>query len=111
MIPVCSEVTLLAADQKSLTFKVDATGSDYTYVNHRRGRGAARRRTWLATSAATCPRAELDALTPLEKEGVRLGVAKKGMRKQAVILAIGYPPLQRHAHARAARPGSTGAPA
>ena len=42
----------------------------------------------------TCPQAELDALTPLEKEGVRQGVAKKGMRKQAVILAIGYPPLR-----------------
>ncbi len=92
VIPVCSEVTLLAADQKSLTFKVDATGSDYTYVNHRAA-GEPLEQNLARYFGATCPRAELDALTPLEKEGVRQGVAKKGMRKQAVILAIGYPPL------------------
>jgi hypothetical protein len=40
----------------------------------------------------TCPRAAIDALTPVEKEGLRLGIAKKGMRKEAVILACGYPP-------------------
>jgi hypothetical protein len=39
-----------------------------------------------------CPQEALDALTPVEKEGLRLGIAKKGMRKEAVILAIGYPP-------------------
>ena len=41
-----------------------------------------------------CPQAAIDALTPVEKEGLRLGIAKKGMRKEAVILAIGYPPLR-----------------
>jgi hypothetical protein len=93
VIPVCSKVTLLAADRKSLEFKLDATGSTYTYYNH----GAAGEpldRNLARYFGPVCPQAELDALTPLEKDGVRLGVAKKGMRKQAVILAIGYPPVR-----------------
>jgi hypothetical protein len=92
VIPVCSEVSLVAADQKSLQFRVMATGQDYTYVYH----GAAGEpfdRVLARYFGPACPRAELDALSPVEKEGVRLGSALKGMRKQAVILAMGYPPL------------------
>lgn len=93
LIPVCSEITLLAADAETLEFKVGATGRTFTYQNH----GAAGEpldQNLARYFGAVCPRAELDALTPVEKEGVRLGVAKNGMRKQAVILAIGYPPLR-----------------
>lgn len=91
VIPVCSEVTLLAADQKSLQFKVAATGQEYSYVYH----GAAVEpfeQVLARYFGPRCPHAELDALSPVEKEGVRLGTAAKGMRKQAVILAMGYPP-------------------
>ena len=93
VIPVCSEVALLAADQKSLQFKVVATGSIYTYENHRAA-GEPLDQNLARYFGAVCPRAGLDALSPVEKEGVRLGTAKKGMRKQAVILAIGYPPVR-----------------
>ena len=93
VIPVCSEVTLLAADQKTLQFKVAATGQDYTYVYHGAA-GEPFERNLARYFGPACPQAELAALSPLEKEGVRLGSAKKGMRKQAVILAIGYPPVR-----------------
>ena len=93
LIPICSEVILTYADQWYLSFKVVATGTEYGYYEHPVAAEP------LLTNAAryfgrACPQAELDALTPLEKDGVRLGVVKKGMRKQAVILAAGYPPLR-----------------
>ena len=91
LIPVCSEVTLTYADSGQLWFKVNGTGKEYYYYEHPLAAEP------LLDNAAhyfgrECPKPQLDALTAVEKEGVRLGVAKKGMRKEAVILACGHPP-------------------
>jgi hypothetical protein len=93
LIPICSEVTLEYASAEEITFKVNATGKEYGYYPHN-----VAVETLLQNAGRyfgpSCPQAKLDQLTPVEKEGVRLGVPKKGMRKEAVILACGYPPLR-----------------
>jgi len=93
LIPVCSEVIVTYADESYVGVKVVSTQMEYGYYEH-----AVAAEPLLVNFARYvgrgCPQAEIDALTPLEKEGVRLGAVKKGMRKQAVILAVGYPPLR-----------------
>ena len=94
LVPVCAEVGLLSAYPGALQFRVTATGQEYWYVEHQAGGGVPFDQQLAKYFGRACPQAELDALTPQEKEGVRLGVANRGMRKQAVILAMGYPPAR-----------------
>ena len=93
LIPVCSEVALLQAWASSLQFEVKATGKRYWYVDHQAS-GEPFEQHLARYFGRACPQAELDALTPLEKDAVKRGVVVKGMRKQAVVLAIGYPPAR-----------------
>jgi hypothetical protein len=93
LIPVCSEVILLQAYAGSLEFKVAATGKQYWYGDHRAS-GEPFEKHLARYFGRACPEAQLDSLTPFEKDAVRRGVVLKGMRKQAVILAIGYPPAR-----------------
>lgn len=92
-IPICSEVTLLRLADDWLTLKVNATGKEFEYDSH-----AASAEPFIANVqryfGPECPTAKLDALTPEERDAVRRGVVRPGMRKEAVLLAIGYPPLR-----------------
>lgn len=93
LLPICSEVTINYAYPTYLSFTVQKTGTEYYYYEHPLAAEP------LLQNASRyfgreCPQAAIDALTPVEQEGLRLGIAKKGMRKEAVILACGYPPLR-----------------
>ena len=90
LIPVCSEVTLLMMFTDKMYFRVNDTGKEYWYLDY----DAAQEPLHTNLShyfGENCPKAQLDALSEVEKEAVRLGIPKKGMRKPALILAIGYP--------------------
>jgi hypothetical protein len=90
-IPICSEVTLLDGSSDWMTFKVNATGKEYEYDPH--PASAEPFDTNLERYfGAACPTAKLEALTPEERDAVRRGLVVPGMRKEAVVLAIGYPP-------------------
>lgn len=91
LIPVCSEVTLISLNAKVLLFKVDATGREYQYVNHKSATEGFTQNL-AKYFGPTCPRKDLDSLTRQEREQVRIGQVAPGMRKRAVTLAIGYPP-------------------
>src|SRR5262245_19643139 len=94
LIPVCSEVTLLRVSDEWMTFKVNATGTEYVYAEHPASKPEPFPDNLARYFGGACPQAELDALSALDQEGVRLGVAKKGMSQREVILAIGYPPMR-----------------
>jgi len=90
LIPICSEVTLLMMFTDKMLFRVNATGKEYWYLEYDATQEP------LSTNLShyfgqDCPQGRLAALTPIEKEGVRLGIPKKGMSKDALVLAIGYP--------------------
>ena len=91
LIPICSEIVFLRSSDDWMTFKVLATGKEYEYASHQVSAEPFVQNLERYFGAA-CPKEKLDALTPREREGVRMGVAMEGMRKEAVVLAIGYPP-------------------
>ncbi|HXZ85961.1 MAG TPA: hypothetical protein VEI82_10780 [Myxococcota bacterium] len=94
LIPICSEVSLLryrAQPRPFLTFRVESTGTEYEYDDH----GAAGEpfaKNLARYFGPACPRAQLDALSDSERAAVAKGVVEIGMRKQAVLLALGDPP-------------------
>ena len=91
LIPVCSEVEYLGLGSKSFKFRVVSTNRDYEYFDHK---AAAEpfpdhlRRFF----GPSCPRSELDALSELDRKGVREGRAIQGMSRRGVFLAMGHPP-------------------
>lgn len=91
LIPVCSEVTLVSLNAKVLVFKVNATGREYQYVNHKSATEGFTQNLAKYFGPA-CPRKDIDSLTRQEREQLRIGQVAIGMRKRAVTLAIGYPP-------------------
>jgi hypothetical protein len=91
LIPVCAEVTLLTYEDGRMTFRVNATEKEYEYLDHDVS-GEPFPKHLARYFGAECPRAELDQLTDSERDAVRLGTVAIGMRRRAVILAMGYPP-------------------
>lgn len=93
LIPICSEVTLLKCRDDYMSFRVNATRTECEYPIHKAG-GESLKDNLALYFGTECPKAELDSLTPEERDSVRFGVVAVGMRKKAVLLALGYPPLR-----------------
>jgi hypothetical protein len=88
-IPRCSEVELSAVSGKKLVFKKD--GTTYQYVFHRAsGSFEDNIKKYFSDS---CDNSELAKLNAMDKKGIKAGKVFKGMSKEGVILAIGYPPV------------------
>lgn len=93
LIPVCSAVTILSLSNEKLEFRVESSWQQYAYYYHKAavepfGRHLAR------YFGASCPQADLDALSAAERQHVEVGDVAPGMSQRAVIFAIGYPPLR-----------------
>ena len=91
LIPVCSEVKLLALKRNRLSFQVVKTGRQYTYVNHKAAAEPFNDHL-LRFFGPECDRKGIERLNAADKAGVQAGSVNKGMTRQAVIFAIGYPP-------------------
>jgi hypothetical protein len=93
LIPVCSEVKMGEQSSKEIAFVVVGTGVKYLYRL-----APAETPEGLTANVAKyfgphCDSAAVQALQGVNREGVVEGKAMIGMSKQAVIYAIGYPPL------------------
>lgn len=91
LIPMCSEVRLEEITPEALTFRVVQTGRQYTYFFHSTlgGHLTSHLDRVFGTS---CDAAALDAMGDLDRQGVVSGRVLVGMSKEAVVLALGYPP-------------------
>jgi hypothetical protein len=91
LIPVCSEVEFLGLGSKSLKFRVVSTNREYEYVNHK-----AAAEPFLdhvnRFFGPACPKEEIEALSEIDRRGIREGRAIEGMSRRGVILAMGHPP-------------------
>lgn len=90
-IPRCTEVELLDVSKKKLIFK--ANNEEYQYLYHKAsGSFDENIKKYFDTS---CKKSKLRKLTAIDKEGLEAGKVFKGMTKDGVILAIGYPPVHK----------------
>lgn len=90
MIPRCTEVKLVDLSAKKLIFKAgDVT---YQYLYHKAsGSFDDNIKKYFSNS---CDKSVVNKLNAIDKKRLKLGKVFKGMSKQGVILAIGYPPLR-----------------
>lgn len=95
LIPVCSEVKIEGFKRNQMRFKVVKTGRAYTYINHKAAAGEPFNAHLLHFFGPECDRKGLDRLNAADKAGVQAGTITKGMTRQGVIFAAGYPPKNR----------------
>jgi hypothetical protein len=91
LIPVCSKVSFVSESRKSVTFRVEQTGREYTYLLH--GKLVEPFDTHLDRYfGAACDPAKIGRMSAIDQQGIREGRVHPGMTKEGVVLAIGYPP-------------------
>lgn len=91
LIPLCTKVTLLKASNKTLRFKVNKTGKEFSYKYHRAAVEP------LASHlnhffGRKCNTSKVNKMSAVDKKGIKKGVPLKGMSRDAVVLAMGIPP-------------------
>lgn len=94
LIPVGTEVLVTDTGRKSIDFTIPESGQTYSYARYKSL--AEPFEQHLTRYFGTEDKSEeIAALSQLDQEGIREGVAKIGMTKQGVIFACGYPPDHR----------------
>jgi len=94
LLPLCSPIRVTFLNTEELTFTALASGKEYTYEFHdtlKEG-PAEHVAKFFGTS---CDPTVVDGFGEIDQRGIRAGKVLKGMSKQAVILAVGYPPEHR----------------
>lgn len=91
LIPVCSPVRIHSVNRKKMRFTVKTTGRTYSYMFHKAMRMSPEQHLDLVFGRE-CPRAALDTMSTVDKNGIRSGRVQRGMTRNGVIAALGYPP-------------------
>lgn len=93
MIPVCSEIRVDSIKTKAI--KITYQGSHYSYLwdGHTKKAGQSLAENFQLFFGKECDKNALAKLNKKDKAGVEEGTAQVGMSKQAVLFAMGYPPI------------------
>jgi hypothetical protein len=91
LLPLCTRVTIESVTSGEMVFAVVDGGRKYTYIFHNSLQDPIAKHLD-RYFGVTCNRARVDALSKIDRDGVLAGQVRIGMSKDAVILAIGYPP-------------------
>ena len=91
LIPMCTEVQILEANEKQATIKDKSTGITYIYYYHKAAAEpfASHLKRYFGKS---CASKKVAGLSKQDRDGIEAGEIRKGMTKQGVIFAAGYPP-------------------
>lgn len=89
LLKACDSVSIIKVTRKALVFNHD--GLKHVYYFHPKSTPEGFGNNIFKYFGTECP-AKLKTLTGVDKKGVESGTVMKGMSKDAVILAIGYPP-------------------
>lgn len=91
LIPVCSQIEVIARSRNQMKFRVVDTNRTYSYAFHR---SAAEPFTahLMRYFGPDCGRGTIDSLSALDKKGIKQGQALVGMSKTGVRIAMGVPP-------------------
>jgi len=94
LLPLCTPIRVSFLNTEVLSFDVLATGKEYTYEfdDSMKESPAEHVTKFFGTSCNAGVVASFDAV---DQQGIREGKIVEGMSKQAVLLAVGYPPEHR----------------
>jgi len=91
MLPLCTKVRFIEEGSDWVRFVDEATGDVYTYVRYGK-----LRMPWYehldCVFGTRCNRDDAATLSRIDRKGIAEAKVYKGMSKQGVIYAIGYPP-------------------
>jgi len=92
LIPVCSEITMLDLRKKKARLRLESSGQVYDYHFHKAA-GEPFLDHLARFFGTECDRAQkVDRFEGVDLEGIETGEALVGMSRQAVAIALGYPP-------------------
>jgi hypothetical protein len=94
LIPVCTEVKLLQRNYGYLEFEAVESGRVYTYQEHGNP-GEDFISNISKYFGGECDKEKIQQLSDIDRKGIFHGKVFPGMSRQAVILALGYPPLSK----------------
>lgn len=94
-IPRCTKVTFNKITPEVAVFTVEDSGKQYNYFLSGHTKMALRDHL-KKVFAPSCKKAsEISSLNEKDREGIKTADVKKGMTKQGVLYAVGYPPDHR----------------
>ena len=91
LIPLCTPVDIEQVTSQSMVFSVPSTGQRYTYLFHSTLQEPIPQHLD-RYFGPSCDPSVVQALPPVDQRGIEQGRVTTGMSKDAVILAVGYPP-------------------
>jgi hypothetical protein len=90
LVPINTEVEFVKANKKTITVKIPGYDVEVEFINVKDYSGEAVEGIFSRTFGREP--VDLTGFTAAEQSAIRLGVVAIGMRKDAVIKAMGYPP-------------------
>jgi hypothetical protein len=94
LIPVCTEVKILALGRKRMTFRISGVPGQYSFNYH----GAAAEpfgQNLARYFGSRCPGDQITQMSAVDQYGIEVGRPYIGMTKQGIVIAMGYPPMHR----------------
>jgi hypothetical protein len=90
LIPLCSKVKIESVSKRKMSFRLLEADREYEYIFHDSMRDPIPKH--LDKFFGTKCDVKLDAMSEVDRKGIRSGQVYTGMTKRGVTLAIGYPP-------------------
>ena len=91
LLPLCTRVVIESVSSREMKFRVADGGREYEYIFHNSMRDPVQKHLD-KYFGRSCDKSKIQHMSKVDQDGVRAGQAIEGMTKEAVILAIGYPP-------------------
>jgi len=91
LLPLCTQVEILEMKSDVMRFKLVETGAEYNFYQHNR---TPEPFAYIVRQyfGRQCNKPAVAQLSNADQEGIRTGKPRRGMTKQGVIFAMGYPP-------------------
>jgi len=91
LLPLCTRVQVIEQSDKVMRFRAVEQGVEYTYLRTKHLRASFADHL-ARVFGGECVSARVAAMNQVDRDGITAGRAAPGMSKDAVVLAMGYPP-------------------
>lgn len=92
LIPVCTQVKITKASKKAIIFEIpERNNRQYEYLHYKKLPESLDEHS-AQIFGKTCPKDAITRMSKIDQEGIKEGVAKVGMTKAGVVIALGPPP-------------------